>query len=270
MFLEGVWDASRHVCAPFDIPQEWKRFRSLDWGYAAPYSVLWYAIDYDGKAYVYRELYGAGKEPGKGCREDAVQVARRIKDIEQDERQRGIRFDHNPADTSIWMQDGRHKSINDLFLEEDVIWSQASKGPGSRINGAQEIIQRLRSGSVQVFDTCRNFLKHIPMIPADKKCPEDVDTESQDHDWDSFRYGMMSRQPKSREPGGSKRPEAGSYAWVTDADGLLLVPFDSSSFSTPQRVINSGSSSADVSIAGGVGVVAALERGVEVLDLVAP
>ena len=225
MFLEGVWDASRHVCDPFDIPPEWKRFRALDWGYAAPYSVGWYTIDFDGRLYRYRELYGRGKRMGEGTRENVSQVAQRILDIEADERQRGIKFLYNPADSACWINDGRVRSINDIFTEEAVIWSPSTKGPGSRINSAQEVINRLRNDMFVVFSHCQNFLETVPGIPSDPKMPEDVDTESIDHAWDELRYAVMSRQPKSRQKPKSGKPVADTFDWVTDKDTYKPAPF---------------------------------------------
>jgi hypothetical protein len=54
-WLEGDWDAiegaffdcwstEKHVVAPFAIPRHWLRFRSMDWGSAAPFSVGWWAV----------------------------------------------------------------------------------------------------------------------------------------------------------------------------------------------------------------------------------
>ena len=59
--IEGAffdeWDEKRHVVAPFAVPADWLRFRSMDWGSAAPFSVGWWAVagdDYplgDGRAH---------------------------------------------------------------------------------------------------------------------------------------------------------------------------------------------------------------------------
>src|SRR6185503_16933282 len=38
------WDPKRHVIRPFAIPDGWTKFRSLDWGSAAPFSVGWWAV----------------------------------------------------------------------------------------------------------------------------------------------------------------------------------------------------------------------------------
>ena len=66
--LEGDWDALAgqyfeefrrdcHVVKPFPIPADWRRFRSLDWGYKDPCCTLWFAIAPNGRVYAYRELY---------------------------------------------------------------------------------------------------------------------------------------------------------------------------------------------------------------------
>ena len=54
------WRESKHVIEPFKVPDGWMRFRSMDWGSARPYACLWWAVDYDGSMYCYRELYGWG------------------------------------------------------------------------------------------------------------------------------------------------------------------------------------------------------------------
>lgn len=218
MFLEGVWDASRHVVEPFEIPVEWRRFRSLDWGYAKPYSVNWWAQDFDGKLFMYREMYGKGPHPNTGSREEAQEVAKRIVAIEEREKLQGIKFRNNPADTSIWMRDGRFRAINDIFYENGVQWAQASKGADSRVNGAQEVVSRLRGDTLAVFSNCKYWLQTVPSIPSDPLHIEDVDTDAEDHAWDSTRYGIMSRRPKSRKPG-NEVSAVDTFDWVATPDG---------------------------------------------------
>jgi len=43
------------------------------------------------------------------------------------------------------------------------------------------------------FNTCTNIISQLPAIPLDKKNPEDVDTNAEDHLYDALRYGIMSR-----------------------------------------------------------------------------
>ena len=46
---------------------------------------------------------------------------------------------------------------------------------------------------VWFFSTCTNIISQLPAIPLDKKNPEDIDTNSEDHLYDALRYGIMSR-----------------------------------------------------------------------------
>ena len=43
------------------------------------------------------------------------------------------------------------------------------------------------------FDTCKKVIEQLPSIPLDKRNPEDVDTNSEDHLYDALRYGVMTR-----------------------------------------------------------------------------
>jgi hypothetical protein len=57
---EGVvydgWDRV-HLIDRFDIPPDWRRIRSIDFGYTNPFVCQWWAIDGDGRMYLYREIY---------------------------------------------------------------------------------------------------------------------------------------------------------------------------------------------------------------------
>ena len=46
-----------HVIDPFEIPKEWRRFRSIDFGFTNPFVCQWWALDNDDRAYLYREIY---------------------------------------------------------------------------------------------------------------------------------------------------------------------------------------------------------------------
>lgn len=58
---EGVvyeaWDRSVHWIDPFPIPVDWRRIRSVDFGYTNPFVCQRWAIDPDGRMYLYRERY---------------------------------------------------------------------------------------------------------------------------------------------------------------------------------------------------------------------
>ena len=60
--LEGDWDIKEgaaftefdrniHVIEPFDIPRNWVKFRSCDYGYGSYSAVLWFAVSPDEQTY---------------------------------------------------------------------------------------------------------------------------------------------------------------------------------------------------------------------------
>lgn len=213
-FFEGVWDATRHVVEPFVIPVHWKRWRALDWGYRAPYSVGWYCIDENDVIYRYRELYGYGGKANKGTEEEAGAVAATILKMEKQERDVGITFMNNPADSAMWNSDGRYHAIADIFMDAGVHWEKSVKGAGSRVNGLQEIIQRLRSDKFKVFSTCKHFIRTIPVIPRDEINPDDVDTDAEDHALDETRYSLSTRVMKSGNKPKTADVKTGSFDWL--------------------------------------------------------
>ncbi len=193
-FLEAVWAPSKHVVQPFAVPSTWRVWKALDWGYARPYAVVWFALDPDGVTYLWRELYGAGERANTGTREDAAAVARKIRAIEQHDARLGYHTRQNLADPSIFSAIGADRSIGQIFKEHGVRWQPAWNGPRSRVNGAQEIIRLLSENRLKIFSTCRHWLRTVPALPADVHNPEDVDSDAEDHAWDATRYGVMRRR----------------------------------------------------------------------------
>lgn len=58
---EGVvyegYDPAIHLIDPFRIPEGWRRFRVVDFGFINPFVCQWWAVDGDGRMYRYREIY---------------------------------------------------------------------------------------------------------------------------------------------------------------------------------------------------------------------
>ena len=198
-FLEGVWDASKHVVDPFPIPSSWAVWKAMDWGYRAPYAVYWFAMDPDGCIYLWRELYGAGEKAGQGSMETAVDVARKIRKIEERDERFGYEYRINLADPAIFSKIGTDRSIGQIFRDEGVRWQEAWNAKGSRVNGAQEIIRLLAEEKLRIFKTCKHWLRTVPGLPPDELNPEDVDTTVEDHAWDATRYGVMRRRRRPEE-----------------------------------------------------------------------
>lgn len=207
------WRESRHVIEPFKVPDGWMRFRSMDWGSARPYACLWWAVDYDGNMYCYRELYGWGGKPNVGTGETAAEVGRRICELEKKEEH----VDYGVLDSACWAKTGvtgptiAEELNNELYKKGIVTFGKCSKG---RVEGANAFKQRLignkqKDGSykpaVYFFNTCIHAIRTIPMLAHDKHNPETYDTDGEDHVCDAACYAMLSRpwaptKPEAQKP----------------------------------------------------------------------
>ncbi|HEY9659610.1 MAG TPA: phage terminase large subunit [Allocoleopsis sp.] len=77
---EGViysdFDSSRHVITPFEIPDNWPRYWSIDFGFTNPFVCQWWAESPEGILYMYREIY----KPGVNVEEHALNIKRMMMD----------------------------------------------------------------------------------------------------------------------------------------------------------------------------------------------
>lgn len=185
------WERNKHVIKPFTIPDNWVRFRSMDWGSARPFSVGWWAVSSGdilprGAMVRFREWYGA-KSPNVGLKMRVEDVAEGIL-----ARTKG-RIDYGVADPAIWHQDGG-ESIGEKFMRQGVIWR---RGDNKRIPGWQQVRDRLIGEDdkpmIYTFDTCTDSIRTIPMLQHDSAKIEDIDTDMEDHAADDWRYACMSR-----------------------------------------------------------------------------
>ena len=204
--LEGDWAiadgaafpefrATTHICEPFDIPAEWRRFRSCDYGYSSYSAVHWFAIDPSYETlYVYRELY-VSKHTGKD-------LARAVLDAE-----RGESIQYGVLDSSCWHNRGQiGPSIAEEMIAMGCRWRPSDRSAGARVAGKNQLHQRLQVNEetglpgIVFFNTCRQIIADLPVIPSDPKGSDDIDPRYRsDHAYDSVRYGVMSR-PRASSP----------------------------------------------------------------------
>lgn len=216
--LDDVWDARVHVIEPFDIPAAWTIRRAFDWGSSKPFSVGWWAHA-DGawpagsQQYVYRkgtrfrimELYGWNGKPNEGLRLTNTDIARRIREVEAGSPYAG-RIQAGPADSQIYdVVNGR--SIAQEMATQGISFHPAQKGPGSRRQGWSMLRQLLNASrhwpmeepGLFVFNTCRQFIRTVPILPRDPKDADDADTDAEDHVGDECRYECTMPLPTKAE-----------------------------------------------------------------------
>ena len=182
-----------HVIEPFEIPYEWRRYRSFDFGYAKPFAVQWWAINPDGVVFLYRQLYGCTETPNTGVKWEPSEIARRIREIEESEKHAypilGV------ADPSIWDESRGSSGTVINMMEREVIYFD--KGDNKRIPCKMQLHHRLAFDEngypmMYVFKTCRQFIRTLPNLVYDEKNPEDRNTSMEDHDYDACRYFLMT------------------------------------------------------------------------------
>lgn len=212
--LEGDWSiaqgaafpefkVSTHVIEPFKIPYEWRKFRSCDYGYSSHAAVLWFAIDPTwNQLIVYRELY-VSKFTGKALAQKVLQI----------EQESGERIAYGIMDSSVFHTRGNSGPvISEEMAAEGVRWRPSDRGKGSRIAGRNRLHELLKleecgydedletpiyMPGIVFFNTCRQVISDLQVIPTDPKGGEDIDDRFvSDHTYDALRYGIMSR-PKA-------------------------------------------------------------------------
>lgn len=198
-----------HVIAPFNIPPGWTIYRSFDWGFSKPFSCDWWAIDYEGRAYLILQLYGCKTDTNgtvlanEGLKWSDNEVFTEIHRIECEHPWLRGRKILGVADPSIWAEDGGTPIIR--AADRHMVYFY--KADNTRIPGWMQCHYRLRFDKegypmVYFFNTCKHAIRTIPLLQFDEKRPEDLDTTGEDHFADSFRYFCMANPmaPKEAEP----------------------------------------------------------------------
>lgn len=186
-----------HVIDPFEIPPSWPRYMGFDHGYSRPWAATWFAMAPNGVLYQYKERYGS-VGPNKGDLSSPKEIGRAIWEAEAAERAENIHVAHI-ADPAIFDR-SRGDSVADLMRNMDDRFGGPvfRKGDNNRMNGLMQVHERLRfdvkgSPRVQVFRTCGNTIRTIPALPYSLTDVEDVDTDSEDHIFDTWKYVFQDR-----------------------------------------------------------------------------
>lgn len=211
--VDDVWDRTKHCIEPFKIPAGWIIDRAFDWGSSKPFALQWWA-ESDGSAaptgkaypkgslFLIAQWYGCTKKDNEGLRMLAVDIAREgLKREAELKRMYGIQVQAGPADPSIFSKENGNCIADDMALV-GMRFEPADASKGSRKNGAERVRKYLEAAKkwpmeapgLFVFHTNAHWLRTVPVVPRDLKDPDDVDTESEDHDWDATRYRAMFKR----------------------------------------------------------------------------
>ena len=188
-----------HVIEPFDLnageKRGWNIMRSYDFGYNKPFSLGYWAVDYDGVLYRILEIYGCTQTPDEGVKWSPDEQFKRISQFEKEHPWlRGRKIVDSVADPAIWDQ-SRGESIAETAARYGIYFSP---GDNNRIPGWMQVHYRLQFDEngyarMYVFNNCKAFIRTMPLMMYSETKPEDLDTKLEDHCPDEVRYMCMSR-----------------------------------------------------------------------------
>lgn len=188
-----------HVIEPFDLNvgerRGWHIMRSYDFGYNKPFSLGYWAVDYDGVLYRIMEMYGCTQTPDEGVKWSPDEQFRRISEFErQHPWLKGRKIVDSVADPAIWDQ-SRGESIAETAARYGIYFTP---GDNNRIPGWMQVHYRLQFDEngyarMYVFRGCKAFIRTMPLMMYSQTHPEDLDTKLEDHCPDEVRYMCMSR-----------------------------------------------------------------------------
>jgi len=210
--LHGDWDIfdgqyfsefnrEVHVCKPFEIPDNWRRYRTLDYGLDM-LACYWIALNERGRAFVCRELY----QPNI----IASVAARLIKDMTPYNEKISATF--APPDLFSRGQD-TGKSVAEILTSYGVT---LYKSDNRRVAGwmnlhewlalSPDVNGDMKPGLV-IFETCPNLIRTLPALSHDRHNPNDVAAHPHEltHAPDALRYFTSGRPlPSSAKTEGTR------------------------------------------------------------------
>ncbi len=188
-----------HVIEPFDLnvgeKRGWNIMRSYDFGYNKPFSLGYWAVDYDGVLYRIMEMYGCTQTPDEGVKWSPDEQFKRISEFErQHPWLKGRKIVDSVADPAIWDQ-SRGESIAETAARYGIYFTP---GDNNRIPGWMQVHYRLQFDEngyarMYVFNNCKAFIRTMPLMMYSETHPEDLGTKLEDHCPDEVRYMCMSR-----------------------------------------------------------------------------
>ena len=203
-FLNSV-----HVIPKPEIPLDrCKRIITFDWGYNAPGCALWLAVAPEDRfgiqrVYCYRELYQNQKTPEEWA--DEINVFASIEPTE---------YLVLPRD--CYASDKGERSIASIFQSK--IKTRIVEGESltrtARLNRqavTHQFLANARDGrpNLLILERCQNLIRTLPELVYDEVDQELVDTEGEDHAFDSLGMGLRFIKQKYKLLSGPVKPIVG-------------------------------------------------------------
>ncbi|MDA8189602.1 MAG: phage terminase large subunit [Dehalococcoidales bacterium] len=184
MVYDG-WDRDVHLIDRFEIPADWRRYLSVDFGYTNPFVAQWWAEDGDGRLYRYREIYRVQQ-----LVEDHAAEMKRL--MANERMPEAVICDHDAEDRATLE---RHLGLSTIAAHKAV-------SPG--IQAVASRLKRAGDGKSRLFLLRDSLVDRDPLLEEAKKptCTEeeiegyvwndkvkrDEPVKANDHGMDPMRY----------------------------------------------------------------------------------
>lgn len=214
-WLKGDWDVfigqafswvSRwHEVDPvWPIPTWAPIYMTYDWGYSAPFSIGWWFVDNDGRGIRFAEWYGWNGKPNQGLRMEDSEIAKQILVKEAEMKIDSAKVDRIAGPDCFsrkpnYQGGGQGPPTAEIFRSVDQRLQLRPGDPDRKVK-IRQFRERLKLprasmiklpgeelGAVigppmlQVYKTCRHFIRTVPSLAIDEDNVEDVDSEQEDH-----------------------------------------------------------------------------------------
>lgn len=183
------WDPAIHLIDRFDIPDSWARYWSVDFGFVHPMVIQWWAVDPDGRLYLYREIYHTRRTVDVHARNALAQVV--------DSRGRWI----EPKPTAIICDhDAENRAV--LKRELGMTTTAARKTVSDGIQATQRRLRKAGDGKPRLF-ILRDSLVELDPELVDAKKPTCTAEEIPGYIWDVGAGKAPKEQPLKIDDDGS-------------------------------------------------------------------
>lgn len=183
-----TFDVSKHVCEPFPIPDGWRIYSAMDYGYDM---LAHYKIAVDGKrnCYIFHEIYESGKIVS-----DAAAL---IKNADKDAKGPWQVPETRLAPPDLFareMTSGKSQAIG--FYEEGLTLTKSSNERETGWLYVKELLKMRptedgkEAPKLKIFSNCPNLIRTMQTLLVDEKNPRDAarDPHELTHAPDALRY----------------------------------------------------------------------------------
>lgn len=206
-----LFDPGLHIVDWFEPPLEWRRVRVIDFGYTNPFVCDWWAIDGDGRAYLYQQIYMTQRT----VKVHSAQINR----LSKAEKEKAFRAKYGPGEgrngiqyidrSGVMTPEGEqalaawryyeetacdHDAEDRATLEENGIKNTAANKPISP--GIQAVTERLKvagDGKPRLFVMRGALVERDPSLEA-RKLPMSTEQEFPVYAWPEGKDGKPDKE----------------------------------------------------------------------------